>query len=88
MFHGRTAEDVAYQIGDWELVVQTSHAEVIGIELGKAQIALEQGLEYRQDRPLDFSKKYAGEEKVEEPQERISAPRRYIKRGKKNISIS
>lgn len=93
MFHGRTAEEVAYRIGDWELIPMTSHAEVIGIELSKAQIALELGIEYRQDRPLDFNKKVdtisSGEKnKSLEPQEKIEAPRRYIKKGKKNIAIN
>jgi thymidylate synthase len=88
MFHGKTAEEVAYQIGDWELITMTSHAEIVGIELAKAEIALRQGLEYRQDRALDFNKK-ADENKVEakEPQEQIDAPTRYIKRGKKSIPI-
>lgn len=94
MFHGRTAEDVAYQIGDWELIVQTAHAEVIGIELAKAEIALKQGLEFRQDRPLDFGKKFESEtasdaaETESENQEKIPAERHYIKKGKKNIRVS
>jgi thymidylate synthase len=89
MFHGRSAEDVAYQIGDWELVPMTSHAEIIGIELSKAQLALEHGIEYRQDRPLDFNKQYVSDEPVVvEPQEKVPAERRYVKRGKKNIPIN
>jgi thymidylate synthase len=90
MFHGGTAESVAYQIGDWELITNTSHAEIIGIELAKAEIALKQGLEYRQDRPLDFSKAVIDnvERQTLEPQEKVPAERRYIKRGKKNIPIS
>ncbi len=88
MFHGKTAEEVAYQIGDWELVPMTSHAEVIGIELAKAEIALKQGLEYRQDRALDFNKKVVNEKNEEKvPQEQIEAPTRYVKRGKKSVPI-
>lgn len=91
MFHGRTAEEVAYQIGDWELIPMTSHAEIIGIELAKAEIALKMGLAFRQDRPLDFTKTIGDGKDSQppvEPQEKIPAERRYIKKGKKNIPLN
>ncbi|MDP2671136.1 MAG: thymidylate synthase [bacterium] len=85
MFHGKTAEEVAYQIGDWELITMTSHAEIVGIELGKAEIALKAGLEYRQDKPLDLNKKYVAEELIK--QEEIPAETRYVRKGKKVIPL-
>ncbi len=87
IFHGRTAEEVAYQIGDWELITMTSHAQIIGIELAKAQMAMEQGLIYRQDRPLDVNQKYEPEQVATAPSEKIDAPTRYVKRGKKSIRV-
>ncbi|HEY4695106.1 MAG TPA: thymidylate synthase [Candidatus Nanoarchaeia archaeon] len=83
-FHGKTAEEVAYQIGDWELVPLTSHAEIIGIELAKAEVALNQGLIYRQDRPLDFNQKFEAEVVVSE---KVDTPVRYVKKGKKSIRV-
>ena len=72
------------KIGDWELVPLTSHAEIIGIELAKAEVALNQGLIYRQDRPLDFNQKFEAEVVVSE---KVDTPVRYVKKGKKSIRV-
>ena len=36
--------------------LQTSHAMDVGVELQKAEVALKFGMEYVQDRPLNFNK--------------------------------
>ncbi|HSX58347.1 MAG TPA: thymidylate synthase, partial [Candidatus Saccharimonadales bacterium] len=85
MFHGKTAKEVIKQIGEWEILTLPSHALDFGAELQKAEIALNNDLrDWKQDRAINFER-----QKVEQsdPQEKIQAPTRYVKRGKKSIPI-
>ena len=52
---GGSAMELYKIIGDEKKVSNISHAMDIGCELQKAEIALKQGLEYIQDRPLKFN---------------------------------
>ncbi len=84
MFHGKTAKEVIKQISEWELISMASHALDLGAELQKAEIALNLYLkDWKQDRRIDVDSK-AMQESV---QEKIDAPTRYIKKGKKSIPI-
>lgn len=49
MFEGRTAQEVAYQINDWEHLENTAHAMYVGMELQRAEAALISGKRYHQD---------------------------------------
>ncbi len=87
LFHGKTAKEVIKQIGEWEILTLPSHALDFGAELQKAEIALNYDLrDWKQDRAINFER-----QKVESPsiekQERLEAPTRYIKRGKKSIPL-
>jgi len=79
-FEGATAREVAWRITDWELISLADHAASIGIELSKAEVALQLGIEYNQDKPLDY-KKMVQEEK-------IPASPRYVKKGKKMVKLA
>ena len=78
-FEGSTAREVQWKITDWELISLADHAASIGIELSKAEVALQLGIEYNQDKPLDYQKMVS--------REKIPAFPRYVKKGKKNIRI-
>jgi len=85
-FHGKTAKEVIKQIAEWELLSMSSHALDLGAELQKAEIALNYNLvDWKQDRRIEFETK---EKVLRSKTETISAPARYIKRGKKSIPIS
>lgn len=51
-FEGKSADLLALQIAQNELISQSGHALDIGIQLGRAEIALKKGIEFVQDRPL------------------------------------
>ncbi|MBR9691183.1 DUF4346 domain-containing protein [Candidatus Woesearchaeota archaeon] len=51
-FHAETAKQAYKQIVETQMISQVSHALDIGVELGKAEIALNQGINYIQDKPL------------------------------------
>lgn len=53
-FGGKTAKEIMTKIAQLELLSKTDHLLDIGAELQKAEIALRQGLEYNQDKPLNF----------------------------------
>jgi thymidylate synthase len=53
---GRTARDLINKIITGKSVSLISHGLYLGRELHKAQTALEQGIEYQQDRELEFSR--------------------------------
>jgi thymidylate synthase len=48
-FEGRTAQEVAWQITDWEYVKIPGHAMYIGTELQRAEEAIARGEDYSQD---------------------------------------
>lgn len=54
-FEGKTAVELYKYITNSLKISDISHAMDIGCELQKAQIALEEGIEYRQDQPLKFN---------------------------------
>lgn len=86
-FKGPNARDVQWQITDRELISMPDHAASLGIELARAEVALQLNLEFRQDRPLNFTKKREAKEIFDEA-EKIEAEARYVKRGKKSIRIN
>lgn len=49
---GKSADHLALQIAQNELIGQSGHALDIGIQLARAEIALKKGIEFVQDRPL------------------------------------
>lgn len=49
---GRTAKEVGNKIAQLELLLKTDHIFDIGMELQKAEIALQKNIPYHQDRPL------------------------------------
>lgn len=49
MFEGRTAQEVAWQISDWNYINIPGHLMYIGLELQKAEEAIKQGTIYEQD---------------------------------------
>jgi dihydropteroate synthase len=49
MFEGRTAQEVAWQITDWNYVKIPGHAMYVGTELQRAEEAIARGEEYSQD---------------------------------------
>lgn len=51
-FEGKSADMLALQIAQNELISQSGHALDIGIQLARAEIALKKGVEFTQDRPL------------------------------------
>jgi len=51
-FSGPTATSLMEQISTY--ISDVGHALDLGAELQKAQIALEQGIQYNQDNPLEF----------------------------------
>ena len=53
-FEGKTAKEIMKKIVQLELLSRTDHLLDIGAELQKAEIALNQGLIYNQDKPLNF----------------------------------
>jgi len=53
-YEGNTAKKLMNQISLNKLIGTTSHAMDIGMELQKAEIALEKGIEYKQDQKLNF----------------------------------
>lgn len=87
-YEGSDARDVQWQITDWETISMPDHAASIGIELARAEVAMQLGVEYRQDRPLDFSKKInLNKTEIISSAEKIAAPTRYIKHGKKSVPV-
>ena len=54
---GKNAEEIVQTILREGLVTSLQHAEYLGNELHKAEIALQHKLNFVQDSPLDFSKK-------------------------------
>ncbi len=84
MFHGKTAKEIIKQIGEWELISMSFHALDLGAELQKAEIALNYNLhDWKQDRRIDV----ASQAVTQDFQEKIDAPTRYVKRGKKSIQV-
>ncbi len=51
-FTGPDAESMCVALVDWTIVTRLEHAAYLGRELAKAELALKQGLAYRQDAPL------------------------------------
>lgn len=49
---GQSADMLALEIAQHELISQSGHALDIGIQLARAELALQKGLEFTQDRPL------------------------------------
>ena len=49
VFEGRTAQEVAWQITDWDYLVKPGHVMYIGMELQKAEEAIAKGKKYYQD---------------------------------------
>lgn len=49
VFEGRVAQEVAYQIGDWNHIVDPAHAMYVGQELQRAEEAIITGKRYHQD---------------------------------------
>src|SRR3990172_25703 len=87
LFHGKTAKEVIKQIAEWELISMSTHALDFGAELQKAEIALNYGLKnWKQDRRIELSDT-TQKPKIEKS-ESIPAPTRYIKKGKKSITIN
>ncbi len=54
VFKGKTAIALGHAVADQGLIGRHDHAVYLGRELQKAQIALEKGLKYEQDSPLDL----------------------------------
>lgn len=85
MFHGKTAKEIIKQIGEWELISMSSHALDLGAELQKAEIAINYNLhDWKQDRRIDISTQAVAKEEI---QEKIDAPTRYVRKGKKVIPL-
>lgn len=57
-FEGAKAFNIYNKIHDMKLVTKYDHASWLGHELTRAEIALREGIEFRQDRELDFTKKW------------------------------
>lgn len=51
-FEGKSADHLVLQLAQHELISQSGHALDIGIQLGRAEIAMKKGIEFIQDRPL------------------------------------
>ncbi len=49
MFEGRTAQEVAWQITDWNYITIPGHLMYIGLELQKAEESIKAGASYEQD---------------------------------------
>lgn len=49
MFEGRTAQEVAWQMTDWNYLLESGHLMYVGLELQKAEEAIRQGKAYTQD---------------------------------------
>lgn len=49
VMEGRTAQEVAYQLTDWNFIVDPSHAMYVGQELQRAEECIKQGIAYHQD---------------------------------------
>ncbi|MBI5151037.1 MAG: hypothetical protein HZA34_00495 [Candidatus Pacebacteria bacterium] len=49
IFEGRTAQEVAWQITDWNYMLEPGHMMYVGLELQKAEESIRKGLEYTQD---------------------------------------
>lgn len=49
MFEGRTAQEVAWQMTDWDYIREPGHMMYIGLELQKAEEAIVRGESYTQD---------------------------------------
>jgi len=49
IFEGRTAQEVAWQITDWDYILEPGHMMYIGLELQKAEEAIRAGRSYTQD---------------------------------------
>ena len=58
-YRGKTAMSVYYQIADWDMVGEMANGMYLGEELAKAELALNLGLKYRQDKPLKVGGKVA-----------------------------
>lgn len=87
IFHGKTAKEIIKQIGEWELISMSSHALDLGAELQKAEIALNYDLhDWKQDRRIEI-KVPQTEVENSKPQEKIDAPTRYVRKGKKVIPL-
>lgn len=91
-----TAIGMYKKIALYELVSRPEHYADMGAELQKAEIALKLGINYRQDKPLDYAElkeKLCVDEdnKVKETVakvvEKIESPTRYVRKGKKTIAI-
>jgi hypothetical protein len=54
---GTNAQEIVQTIVDQKLISSMQHAADLGLELQKAEIAMQLRLNYVQDSPLDFSKK-------------------------------
>ena len=48
-FEGRTAQEVAWQITDWNYILEPGHMMYIGLELQKAEETIRKGEKYNQD---------------------------------------
>ena len=53
-FMGENAEGLWDRVIDGGLVSELSHAAYLGLELAKAEVALKNGMKYRQDEPLQL----------------------------------
>ncbi|HAU98625.1 MAG: Thymidylate synthase [Microgenomates group bacterium GW2011_GWF2_45_18] len=49
IFEGRTAQEVAWQISDWNYLLEQGHMMYVGLELQKAEEAIRDGVGYNQD---------------------------------------
>ncbi len=49
VFEGRTAQEVAWQITDWNFLTDAGHLMYIGLELQKAEQSIKSGTSYTQD---------------------------------------
>jgi thymidylate synthase len=49
IFEGRTAQEVAWQLTDWNYMLEPGHMMYIGLELQRAEEAIKQGKRYTQD---------------------------------------
>ena len=49
VFEGRTAQEVAWQITDWNYLSEPGHIMYIGLELQKAEESIRKGKSYNQD---------------------------------------
>ena len=54
--YGKDAESIVQTLVREDLVSTMQHAAYLGYELHKAEVALRLGLEFVQDKPLEFSK--------------------------------